>query len=37
MIDHVFGRGYVVAAPVQTLDAGGLSDHAPVLATLKPA
>ena len=37
VIDHVFARGYVVAGPVQTLDAGGLSDHAPVLATLKPA
>jgi len=37
VIDHVFARGYVVGGPVQTLAAGGLSDHAPVLATLKPA
>ena len=36
-IDHVFARGLAVAAPVQTLERGGLSDHAPVLATLKPA
>ncbi len=36
VIDHVFARGLTAAAPAQTLERGGLSDHAPVLVTLKP-
>ncbi len=34
VIDHVFARGLAVAAPELKLDGGGLSDHAPLLATL---
>ena len=37
VIDHVFARGFTAAGPVQTLARHGLSDHAPVLATLKPS
>lgn len=33
-IDHVYARGFQPDAPGQILDAGDLSDHPPVLATL---
>ncbi len=37
VLDHVFVRGLDVAAPVATLERHGLSDHVPVLATLRRA
>lgn len=33
-VDHVCARGLGAAAPAELLDGGGLSDHAPLLATL---
>ena len=36
VLDHVFVRGVEVAVPAVTLARGGLSDHVPVLATLRP-
>jgi endonuclease/exonuclease/phosphatase family metal-dependent hydrolase len=33
-VDHVLGRGWAVAGPVQLPDRGGLSDHAAVIVTL---
>jgi endonuclease/exonuclease/phosphatase family metal-dependent hydrolase len=36
-VDHVFARGLTAAAPAEVLDARPLSDHAPVLVSLKPA
>lgn len=33
-IDHIYARGLQPAAPGEVLDAGDLSDHPPVLATL---
>jgi endonuclease/exonuclease/phosphatase family metal-dependent hydrolase len=34
-VDHVLVRGWAVSGPGQVLDAGPLSDHRPVLATLQ--
>jgi endonuclease/exonuclease/phosphatase family metal-dependent hydrolase len=36
-VDHVFARGLTAGAPAEVLDAGPLSDHAPVLVSLTPA
>jgi endonuclease/exonuclease/phosphatase family metal-dependent hydrolase len=36
-VDHVFARSLTAQAPAQVLDARPLSDHAPVLISLKPA
>jgi endonuclease/exonuclease/phosphatase family metal-dependent hydrolase len=36
-VDHVFARNLTAAAPAEVLDARPLSDHAPVLVSLKPA
>ena len=35
VLDHVFVRGLEVAVPAVTLERGGLSDHVPVLATVR--
>ena len=35
VLDHVFVRGLEVAAPAITLERHGLSDHVPVLATVR--
>ena len=36
-LDHVFVRGLEIAAPAVTLERGGLSDHVPLLATVRAA
>jgi endonuclease/exonuclease/phosphatase family metal-dependent hydrolase len=36
-VDHVYARGLLVVAEAEVLDSGELSDHAPVLVTLRPA
>jgi endonuclease/exonuclease/phosphatase family metal-dependent hydrolase len=36
-VDHVFVRGLEVVSSAQTLEHGGLSDHAPLLALVKQA
>ena len=35
-VDHIMLRGLEAGAPSRTLDHGGLSDHAPVLADVRP-
>jgi endonuclease/exonuclease/phosphatase family metal-dependent hydrolase len=35
-VDHVLGHGWVAAGPVETPDRGPLSDHAPVIVTVRP-
>jgi endonuclease/exonuclease/phosphatase family metal-dependent hydrolase len=35
-VDHVFAAGFANDGPAEVLDAGRLSDHAPVLVTLTP-
>jgi len=36
-LDHVFARGWEAVAPARALDAGALSDHAPVVVRLRAA
>lgn len=34
-VDHVLGRGWTVDGPAEVPDRGGLSDHAPVIVTVR--